>query len=323
MIKNDFFFLSSDNKTKIHSIVCFPSNGKFSRILQMIHGMIEYIERYLKFFEYLTSNGFLVVGHDHLGHGESINSKEDLGYFGEPNPNQLLIQDIHTLRLIIQKKYPNLPYFIAGHSMGSYLLREYLSLADNGLSGAIIIGTGYESTFKSLMGLNFCKLMCCLKSSRNRCQLVKNMSFGGGAYKKYDMTKTDIYNSWITSDPEMAKLYNEDKKMDFDFTINGYIGLLQSVNFSCDIYNIAKIRKDLPILLISGDSDPVGNCGKGVEKVYKMMKSVGISDVKIKLYKNDRHEILNEVNRKEVYEDIRTWLDEKTLFLCKTHFFYK
>ena len=313
MIKKDFTFLSSDNKTNIHAIVCYPQNGQFNRILQMIHGMLEYIDRYLPFFEYLTTKGFIVVGHDHLGHGQSINSKEDLGYFGEPNPNELVIQDIHSLRIITQRKYPNLPYFMAGHSMGSYFLREYISLINDRISGAIIIGTGYESPLKGQMGINLCEMISCCRGMRYRSKLVKKLSLESGPYKKYDLTKTDINNSWITSDPEMAKQYNEDKKMDFDFTLNGYIGLIQATIFSCESSNIIKINKNLSILLISGDNDPVGENGKGVKKVYDMMKKAGILDVTIKLFENDRHEILNEVNRNEVYEYIGNWLDEKTL----------
>ena len=313
MIKKDFTFLSSDNKTNIHAIVCYPQNGQFNRILQMIHGMLEYIDRYLPFFEYLTTKGFIVVGHDHLGHGQSINSKEDLGYFGEPNPNTLVIQDIHSLRIITQRKYPNLPYFMAGHSMGSYFLREYISLINDRIAGAIIIGTGYESPLKGQMGINLCEMISCCRGMRYRSKLVKKLSLESGPYKKYDLTKTDINNSWITSDPEMAKKYNEDKKMDFDFTLNGYIGLIQATIFSCESSNIIKINKNLPILLISGDNDPVGQNGKGVKKVHDMMKKAGILDVTIKLFENDRHEILNEVNRNEVYEYIGNWLDEKTL----------
>ena len=313
MIKKDFTFLSSDNKTNIHAIVCYPQNGQFNRILQMIHGMLEYIDRYLPFFEYLTTKGFIVVGHDHLGHGQSINSKEDLGYFGEPNPNELVIQDIHSLRIITQRKYPNLPYFMAGHSMGSYFLREYISLINDRIAGAIIIGTGYESPLKGQMGINLCEMISCCRGMRYRSKLVKKLSLESGPYKKYDLTKTDINNSWITSDPEMAKQYNEDKKMDFDFTLNGYIGLIQATIFSCESSNIIKINKNLSILLISGDNDPVGENGKGVKKVYDIMKKAGILDVTIKLFENDRHEILNEVNRNEVYEYIGNWLDEKTL----------
>ena len=313
MIKNDFTFLSANNKTNIHAIICRPKSGEFTRIFQMVHGMLEYIERYLPFFKFLTSQGFLVVGHDHLGHGESINTEEDLGYFGEPNPNELLVKDIHKLRLIIQDKYKNLPYFMCGHSMGSYLLRQYITSFGEGLSGAIILGTGYENYYKILMGLNFCKMLNYFKGPHHRSNIVKKLCLESGPYKQYDMTKTDENNSWITSDPEMAKLYNEDKKMDFKFTLNGYIGLIEATKFSCNYYNIEKIRKDLPILLASGDCDPVGNNGKGVKKVYEIMKSVGILDLKMKLFENDRHEILNEVNRNEVYEYIKAWLNEKTL----------
>ena len=117
----------------------------------------------------------------------------------------------------------------------------------------------------------------------------------------------------ITSDPEMAKKYNEDQNMNFDFTLNGYIGLIEATKFSCEDHYVDKIRKNLPILLTSGDCDPVGNNGKGVEKVYKLMKSVGILDVTMKLFEKDRHEILNEINRIEVFEYISNWLDEKTL----------
>ena len=139
----------------------------------MIHGMFEYIERYLPFFEYLTTKGFLVIGHDHLGHGQSINTKDDLGYFGKPRPNELVIHDIHTLRLIIQYKYPNCPIFMAGHSMCSYLLREYILQKGEGIAGAVIIGTGYESCFTTTMGLLLCKFIKCFKGSRHRSKCIK------------------------------------------------------------------------------------------------------------------------------------------------------
>ena len=127
MKKEDISFLSSDKKNNIHAICCSPSNGQFSKILQIVHGMTEYIEKYLPFMEYLTSKGFIVVGHDQLGHGNSFTKSEDQGYFGEPEPDYFLIQDIHILRLKTQEKYPNIPYFMIGHSMGSYLLREYVT----------------------------------------------------------------------------------------------------------------------------------------------------------------------------------------------------
>ena len=313
MVKYDYTFLSSNNQTNIHAIECYPKEGQPTRVLQVIHGMIEYIERYLPFSNYLTAHGFVVVGHDHLGHGLSVNNQEDLGYIGEPYPNDLLIKDIHALRLLTQKKYPNLPYFILGHSMGSYLLRQYICLCSEGLAGAIIMGTGFESKCKVSMGINLIQTISCCRGMRYRSDFVKGLTIGSGPYKKYDLTKTNENNSWITSDPVMAKLYNDDQRMKFDFTLNGYIGLLQATLYSCDVDNISKVKKNLPVLFVSGDSDPVGNNGEGVKKAFNTFKSVGIKDVTMKLFENDRHEILNEVNREEVYEFIKTWLEEKTL----------
>ena len=312
MIKNEFTFLSSDQKTNIHAITCLPKDNKFTRVFQIIHGMCEYIERYLPFIEYLTTKGFVVVGHDQLGHGQSINSEEDLGYVGEPDPNDLLIKDIHILRTLTQKKYPDLPYFICGHSMGSYLLRQYICIYSKGLAGIIILGTGYMSPCETLMSLGFLNFLACFKGMRHRSKLTKKISFELGPYKKYDHENKDINNSWISRDPEIVKQYYADKKCQFDFTINGFFGLVTAIRYSCNPSNVAKINKDIPILFVSGDKDPVGNNGEGVKKAYEFMKLIGSVDVTLKLYEGSRHEVLNELNRDEVYEYILNWVNEKT-----------
>ena len=312
MIKNDITFLSSNKKTNIHAIICQPKNGQFTRIIQIIHGMCEYIERYLPFIEYLATKGFIVVGHDHLGHGQSIKSPDDLGYFGEPNPNDLLIQDIHSLRKIIVKKYPNLPYFMCGHSMGSYLLRQYICTYSKGLAGIIILGTGYMSPCESLLALGFINVLSCFKGIKHKSNLTKKISFELGPYSKYDHQKKDLNNSWISRDPDIVKKYYEDKNCQFDFTLNGYYGLVQSIRYSCDPSNVAKIKKDIPILFVSGDCDPVGNNGEGVRKSYEIMKLIGSVDVSMKLFMGCRHEVLNELNKDEVYEYILNWINEKT-----------
>ena len=312
MIKNDITFLSSNKKTNIHAIICQPKNGQFTRIIQIIHGLCEYIERYLPFIEYLETKGFIVVGHDHLGHGQSIKSPDDLGYFGEPNPSDLLIQDIHSLRKIIVKKYPKLPYFMCGHSMGSYLLRQYICTYSKGLAGIIILGTGYMSPCESLLALGFINVLSCFKGIKHKSNLTKKISFELGPYSKYDHQKKDLNNSWISRDPEIVKKYYEDKNCQFDFTLNGYYGLVQSIRYSCDPSNVAKIKKDIPILFVSGDCDPVGNNGEGVRKSYEIMKLIGSVDVSMKLFMGCRHEVLNELNKDEVYEYILNWINEKT-----------
>ena len=312
MIKDEFTYLSADKKTNIHAITCLPKDNQFTRVFQIIHGMCEYIERYIPFIEYLTTKGFVVVGHDHLGHGQSVNNPDDLGYFGEPDPSDLLIKDIHSLRKITEKKFPNLPYFICGHSMGSYLLRQYICDYSKGLAGIIIIGTGYMSPCESLMSLGFLNFMACIKGMRHRSKLAKKISIEMGPYKKYDHENKDVNNSWVTRDPEIVRQYYNDKKCQFDFTINGFYGLVQAIRYSCNPSNVARIKKDIPILFVSGDNDPVGNNGEGVKKSYEIMKLVGSVDVTLKLYEGSRHEVLNELNRKEVFEYILNWINEKT-----------
>ena len=312
MIKDEFTYLSADKKTNIHAITCLPKDNQFTRVFQIIHGMCEYIERYIPFIEYLTTKGFVVVGHDHLGHGQSVNNPDDLGYFGEPDPSDLLIKDIHSLRKITEKKFPNLPYFICGHSMGSYLLRQYICDYSKGLAGIIIIGTGYMSPCESLMSLGFLNFMACIKGMRHRSKLAKKISIEMGPYKKYDHENKDVNNSWVTRDPEIVRQYYNDKKCQFDFTINGFYGLVQAIRYSCNPSNVARIKKDIPILFVSGDNDPVGNNGEGVKKSYEIMKLVGSVDVTLKLYEGSRHEVLNELNRKEVFEYILNWINKKT-----------
>ena len=312
MIKYVFTFPSSNNQTNIHAIICYPKNGQYTRIIQILHGKREYIERYLPFMEYLTTKGYIAVGHDYLGHGQSINSKEDLGFIGEPNPNELIIKDIHTLHIMMHQKYPNLPYFMCGHSWGSYLLRQYICLCSQGLNGVILLGSGYESIFKVSIAKSLCEIISFFKGSRHKSQLITNLS-KGKKFQKFDTTRTDIYNSWITRDPEIAKDYNEDKKRNYEFTLNAFIGMLESTIYSCDPKNICKVRKDLPILFASGSEDPIGNFGEGVKKSYNLFKEAGIKDVTMKIYQDARHELLQEINRKEVFEYIKDWMEEKLL----------
>ena len=307
MIKEEITFLSSDKKNNIHAISCIPKNGQYTKILQIIHGMTEYIEKYLPFIEYLTSFGFIVVGHDQLGHGNSFTNSDDKGYFGEPDPSNLLIQDIHILRKMTQDKYKNIPYFILGHSMGSFLLREYITYYSENLAGVILMSTGYTSPCICSFILKFLKIFACFKGWHHKSEfLKKRMSINSPK-------EEDFNNSWLSRDPEAVKILLSDKKSNFLFTLNGLYGLFDTIKKSCDPTYLVKIKKDLPILFISGSCDPVGDNGKGVEKIYKLVKSLGSIDVTIKLFENDRHELLKEIDKKDVYEYIKVWIEKKCL----------
>lgn len=301
-------YASKDGKTKIHAVKWIPESGEYKAILQITHGMIEFIERYRPFADYLTGQGYLVVGHDHIGHGASVASKEDWGYFAPGNPSDILVEDMHELRTMIQKENPEKPYFMLGHSMGSYLLRKYIAIHGAGLSGAIVMGTGYLPDGTAKLAIFMAKFLSVFFGSKHRSKLLTKMSFRG-PYKKYDLTGTNLQNSWLTKDTKIVDVYYHEPRCTFLFTTNGYKGIAEAALFDNQPGNIARIPKELPIFLVSGADDPVGDSGKGVKIVYEQYKNAGMNDITWKLYENDRHEILNELDKENVYHDILAWLN--------------
>ncbi|MBR0163458.1 MAG: alpha/beta fold hydrolase [Lachnospiraceae bacterium] len=310
MTKSAFTFLSADKKTTIHAIRWQPE-GEIRAVLQIAHGMVEYIDRYDEFATFLAGHGYLVSGHDHLGHGDSVRSRDDWGYIADVSrPDRVLVEDMHALRTILQTEYTDKPFFILGHSFGSYLLREYLALHGEGLNGAIVMGTGHVSQGTSLLGLSLISLISLFKGKRYRSELMRNMSYSK-SYKQYDVIGHDQGNSWLTKDRAIVKAYYEEPRCTFLFTLNGYQALLEAVQYACSEEHVRLIPKDLPVLLASGAEDPVGDLSVGVRKVQEMMMHAGIRDLTCRLYPDDRHEILNETDRQQVYEDLLSWMDAR------------
>lgn len=300
-------FLSKDKKTTIHAVSWMPENGKCRAVLQITHGMVEYIERYRPFAEYMTERGFLVVGHDHLGHGGSVTSEAEWGYFTENGPSDTLVEDMHQLRKMTQEKYPGLPYYMLGHSMGSYMLRKYLCLHSDGVNGAVIMGTGCVPDGTTRLGLKLCKVIAAFKGWHYRSKFVQSLSYSK-PYKKYDLYGNNYENSWLTKDVEIVKAYYAEPRCSFLFTLNGYQGLMEAVLYDNQMENIQKVPKDLPLFFVAGKDDPVGDLGEGVKKVYSMYEQAGLKDITYKLYEGDRHEILNETDRAQVFSDIASWI---------------
>ena len=306
-MKQEFYYPSRDGKTQIHAIEWVPE-GKIKGVLQICHGMVEYIDRYHEFSEYMSENGYYVTGHDHLGHGKSIQSEEELGYFDETRGNQYVIGDIQKLREMTMKKYPDAPYYILGHSMGSFLLREYLTMYGKGLDGAVIMGTGYQSALILNAGQLVCRVIAAFKGWKHRSRFVDNLSFGS-YNKRFEPSETT--KDWITSDREKRQKYVEDPLCSYMFTLGAYYQMFEGMKVLTKKESLERIPKDLPILFVSGKDDPVGAFGKSVTKVYEKYKSAGIHNVSIHLYQGDRHEILNEVDREKVYHDILRWIETK------------
>lgn len=306
-MKTDFTYLSQDGKTQIHGIEWKPE-GEIKAVLQLCHGMVEYIGRYDHFARYLNEHGYYVVGNDHLGHGESAQSDELHGYFHHPMGNEYVVGDIHTLREMTQKKYPDVPYFMLGHSMGSFLIRQYMEMHGSGLSGVIVMGTGSQPGIVLSLGKMLCRIIAAFRGWHYRSNLIDNMAFGS-YNKQFEPARTD--KDWLTKDEKIVDAYRADPWCTFQFTVNAYYHMFRGIQFIQKTENIEKIPKDLPLFFVAGASDPVGNNGKSVTEVYHTYKSAGIKDIQIKLYENDRHEILNETDREVVFADLLQWLDSR------------
>ena len=308
MITNNFTFLSNDGKTAVHAVKWLPDSGEYHAVLQITHGMAEYIERYAPFAEFLTSKGYMVAGHDHIGHGQSVASKENWGYFCEDAPSDTVVADMHKIRSLIQEENPGMPYFMLGHSMGSFMLRKYLSYYNDNLCGVIIMGTGFTPVHVTKLAVVLTKVIGKIRGSKDRSKFISNLAFGED-YKEFDMTGECPEKSWLTKDVDIVRKYYQTPECTFMFTVNGYQGLFEAVNFCCDAENARLIPKKLPMFIVSGKQDPVGGFGKGVMETYHLYQDAGITDLTYRLYENDRHEILNETDRQVVFEDLLAWMN--------------
>ena len=304
MKKQEFSFRSNNDLADIRAVEYIPDQ-EIRAILQIAHGMDEFIDRYDAFAEYLCSKGFLVVGNDHLGHGGSVNSPEEWGYFGE-HGNQTLLEDMHKLTELIKEKYPGFPYFLMGHSMGSFYARQYITTYGKELKGAIIMGTGFEPLYKLQAAKALCKTIAMVKGWKHRSKLVNDMAFG--SYNKhFEPARTSV--DWLTKDEKIVDWYLSEPRCTFVFTLNGYYNMFEGIArlHNKDLLRI--VPKDLPVLFVSGEEDPVGSFGAEVKAAAKSLIDVGVQNVEVKLYPNDRHEILNELDKETVYEDLYNWLN--------------
>lgn len=303
--KEHFHFDSHAPGRKIHAVRWIPE-GQPKAILQITHGMVEYIERYDDFAQWLNRQGFLVTGHDHLGHGNSIRTKADYGYFAEEDANGTVLADIHRLTQITKEAYPGLPYFLLGHSMGSFFARQYICRYGEELDGAIIMGTGCQPRMLVRAGKLLTTLVAAVKGWHHRSKLVTSVAFGS-YNKRFEPIRTP--KDWLTRDEAIVDAYIADERSSFIFTLNAYHAMFTGIDRLYDKNLLTRIPKDLPVFFVAGEEDPVGDFGKGVRRAAQMCRDVGVKEVDLKLYPKDRHEILNELDRQTVYEDLLRWME--------------
>lgn len=313
MVKEEFYYDSRDGISKLHAVRYTPDEEEeILGVVQIVHGMAEHIERYEEFAEYLTARGFVVTGEDHMGHGKSVGKDGKFGYFCEQDPATVLVRDVHRLKKSTQALYPNVPYIIFGHSMGSFIVRNYMFRYGTGIAAVVLMGTGMQS--KKL--LNISKAVAGIQKTifdpRHVSGLIDKLAFG--AYNKEIYDAETVFD-WLSRDREEVKKFIDDPLCGFIFTVNGFSTLFELISRLHLQENLERIPKDLPVLFVSGSSDPVGDYGKGVRKAYDSLHAVGLNNVQMKLYEGARHELLNETNREEVTQDIYRWIREEILHL--------
>ncbi|MEG0091516.1 MAG: alpha/beta hydrolase, partial [Oscillospiraceae bacterium] len=271
LLKEGFEFLSANGTNMIKGFIIRKDNPPYKAIIQISHGMVEHMERYEDFMSFMAENGYVMVGHDHLGHKASVKSDEELGFFAEKDGYKCILDDLASTASRTRKLFPGLKLVLLGHSMGSFYARVFASKYYNLIDGIIISGTGGTNPIAGI-GKGIIKLLIKIKGSKYRSNFVANLSFYGFLSKiPNPITKSD----WISTDTEMVQKYVGDKYCSFTFTLSGFLDLvtINALSNSEECYQ--GFKKDIPAFIFSGADDPVGEYGKGVTEVYEKLKAAG------------------------------------------------
>ncbi len=308
MVKiTDFKFFSSNGQNDVHGRMWIPS-GPVRAVVQIVHGVAEYVERYHDFASFLAENGYLVAGDDHLGHGYTVNDESELGWFAEKDGWDCLIQDEKRLHDLLRRWYPGVPMVLLGHSMGSFISRTYICLHPDDFDCCVLSGTGYHAGIVCRMGMALARREIAKNGSKHRSRSLQNLAFGG--YMK-GIENPIGENDWICRDEAVIRKYDADPLCGFVVTAGLMYDMMSGLNMICRDKYLEKMNKSMPVLFISGGADPVGAWGRGVRATANRFRWVAMRDVSVRLYPGGRHEILNELNRREVWNDVLGWLGEK------------
>lgn len=300
---------SHDNASTIRALVWEPDDAArpdFTprAVVQIVHGMSEHVERYAPFAEFLVGRGFVVCANDHVGHGKTAGER-DLGHMPLANGADVLVEDVHALREKVCERYPHARHVMFGHSMGSFVTRVYLTRHADGLSAAILCGTGQQPRIQTVAGRVITRLIAQIRGERHVSRFVD--SLGAGAYgRAIKDARTDV--DWISSDPDVVDEYIADPLCGQPFTVGAYATLASLVAEATDARLARRVPKDLPLLFVAGAEDPVGDCGRGVARAVDEYRNAGVRLVEMGIYPGARHEILNEPCREAVWHDVEEFL---------------
>lgn len=299
---------------EISVLTCHPGEGA-KGIVQLVHGMCEHKERYVPFMEFLADNGYASIIHDHRGHGESVKSSDDLGYFYKGGYTAM-IKDVKAVTLLARKEFSRnvtgadkesgeLPLILFGHSMGSMAVRSFTKRYDCLIDGLVVCGSpSYNPGLK--IGKALARGYMLIMGDRHRPSLIQSIAFGAFNRKFRDEKSS---NAWICSDPEIVSAYDADPHCNFQFTTDGFINLFSLMQDAYGIKGWRKANPDLPILFVSGEDDPCRINDKRFSMAVERMREAGYRDVQARTYPSMRHEILNETGREKVWNDILAFFD--------------
>ncbi len=303
-MRTDIYY-DSHGAGKIHACRWTPE-GQPKAVLQILHGIAEYVERYDHFAQFLNSHGILVVAEDHMGHGNSFPNGGTKGYFD--GGWFTAVDDSYELLKMTRREYPDVPYVLFGHSMGSFMARTILArYPDSGIAAAIICGTGWQPSAILPVGIGACKLMCRLGDERKPNEKLHGMIFGGyNSRVEHPRTPCD----WLTRDESIVDAYVADPLCGFTASAGLMRDMMIGIQYIQKPESLASMRKDLPVFFIAGGDDPVGGYGETVRQAAEEFRKAGMQQVSEHIYPMCRHEILNEINRQEVYDDVTEWLEK-------------
>ncbi len=305
-MKRTSFTIKTTDEVTLNGYQWENDNGQAHGMIQIAHGMAEHILRYDAFSQFLTDNGWIVYGIDHRGHGESIANIDDKGFFAETNGFEKVVHDMKLLTDKIKENHPDLPLFIFGHSMGSFLTRRYTQVFEEDIAGIILSGTGGSKGLIGKIGLQIAKFEAWRTGVRTPSPLLDKLTFGQ-YNKKFKPARTKF--DFLSRDDAEVDTYIADELCGFICTAGFFVDLISGLNTIHEAKELDKMDRQLPVFIISGDEDPVGDHGKGVKKVYESFVKRD-QPVTLRLYEGARHELLNEKNREEVYEGILKWLEQ-------------
>ena len=302
-MRTDFFFKSGSG-ARLHGCRWTP-DSQVRAVLQIVHGIAEYVERYDGFANFLNRQGILVVAEDHMGHGKSISQECPRGYFA--GGWQTAVDDTYRLTRDTMAEFRDVPFILFGHSMGSFMARTILAkYPDSGITAAVICGTGWQPAPVLAAGKAACALVCRAKGERAPSPLLQAMAFG--TYnRKVEHPRTPY--DWISRDNSVVNAYKADPLCGFTPTAGLMRDMMEGIAYIQREENLAKMGKALPVLFIAGGDDPVGSYGAGVRTAAEAFRKAGMERVDVRIYPLCRHELLNEINREEIMDDVSRWID--------------